>query len=153
MVIYLIPAYRHGRRGRLTPMRCYPHCTAAALLRRDRERAEGGQDGAAQLRSSATEDNPVILNLFEHAWASRLIQQQILIVEAEKLGIHATPDDVRQYFDRLGRRGPVPGGKFIRRRQYSALVANRFNMSVPEFEEDVRTDIAIRRLQHSSLAV
>ena len=40
-----------------------------------------------------------------------------------------------------------PGGKFIGDDQYAALVANRFNMSVPEFEEDVRHDIAIRRLQ------
>jgi len=68
--------------------------------------------------------------------------------EAEKLGIRATPDDVRKYLQ-TGQAGEVlfPGGKFIGEDRYADLVATRFNMSVPEFEEDVRDDIVIRRLQ------
>jgi peptidyl-prolyl cis-trans isomerase D len=76
------------------------------------------------------------------------IQKTVLLLEAEKLGVHATLDDVKQYLQ-TGSAGAVlfPGGKFIGDDQYASLVATRFNMSIPEFEEDVRTDIAIRRLQ------
>ena len=42
------------------------------------------------------------------------MQQQILLAEADKLGIHATSDDVRQYLQ-TGPAGQVlfPNGKFI----------------------------------------
>ena len=78
----------------------------------------------------------------------QLIQQQVLLVEAEKLGIHANSDDVRQYLQ-TGQAGQVlfPGGKYIGDEQYANLVATRFNMTVDEFQEDVRHDILIRRLQ------
>jgi peptidyl-prolyl cis-trans isomerase D len=90
----------------------------------------------------------MILGLFEQRVGKQLIQEQILLDEAEKLGIHASADDVRQYLQ-TGSAGQVlfPGGKFIGDDQYAALVANRFNMSVPEFEDDVKSDITIRRLQ------
>jgi peptidyl-prolyl cis-trans isomerase D len=93
-------------------------------------------------------DNPVILGLFEQRVGQQLIQQQILLDEADKLGIRASEDDVRQYLQ-TGSAGQVlfPGGKFIGDDQYASLVANRFNMSVTEFEEDVKRDIVIRRLQ------
>jgi peptidyl-prolyl cis-trans isomerase D len=90
----------------------------------------------------------MILGLFEQRVGKQLIQQQILLDEAERLGIRANEDDVRQYLQ-TGAAGQVlfPGGKFFGEDQYTALVANRFNMSVPEFEEDVKHDIVIRRLQ------
>jgi len=48
-----------------------------------------------------------------------------------------------------GQAGQVlfPGGKFIGEDQYANLIATRFNMTVPEFEDDVKNDIVIRRLQ------
>jgi peptidyl-prolyl cis-trans isomerase D len=78
----------------------------------------------------------------------QLIQQQVLLIEAEKLGIHASSEDVRKYLQ-TGQAGEVlfPGGKFIGDDAYTNLVANRFNMTVPEFEDNVRHDIMIRRLE------
>jgi peptidyl-prolyl cis-trans isomerase D len=150
MVIYLIPGLTGtGAAAADTYAVVYPHWYSK-LLSSGETVSEQKVDkmARAQLAQQRYPDNPVILNLFEQRVGQQLIQQQILIVEAEKLGIHATPDDVRQYLQ-TGSAGAVlfPGGKFIGDDQYSALVANRFNMSVPEFEEDVRTDIAIRRLQ------
>ncbi len=52
------------------------------------------------------------------------MQQQVLLVEADKLGIRATDDDVRQYLH-TGPAGEVlfPNGKFIGDDQYADLIA------------------------------
>jgi len=102
----------------------------------------------AQLQQQRYPDNPMILGLFEDRVGKQLVQQAILLDEAEKLGIRATEDDVRQYL-RTGSAGQVlfPGGNYIGDDKYADLVATRFNMTVAEFQEDVRHDIMIRRLQ------
>jgi len=150
MVIYLIPGLTgQGSATADTYAVVYPHWYSKLLSSGETVSAQKVDKMArAQLAQQRYPDNPVILNLFEQRVGQQLIQQQVLIVEAEKLGVHATLDDVKQYLQ-TGSAGAVlfPGGKFIGDDQYAALVANRFNMSVPEFEEDVRTDIAIRRLQ------
>jgi peptidyl-prolyl cis-trans isomerase D len=40
-----------------------------------------------------------------------------------------------------------PNGKFIGQDQYQALIAQRLNMSITDFEESIKTDIVVRRLQ------
>jgi peptidyl-prolyl cis-trans isomerase D len=93
-------------------------------------------------------DNPMIVHLIEQQVGQRLVQQQILLAEAEKLGIHATDDDVNQAlhkppFDEY----IFPNGQYIGADRYADFVASRINMSVPEFEEELRSDIVVRRLQ------
>jgi peptidyl-prolyl cis-trans isomerase D len=150
MVIYLIPGLTgQGAAAADTYAVIYPHWYSKLLSSGATVSEEKvDKQARAQLAQQRYPDNPVILNLFAQRVGQQLIQQEVLLVEAEKLGIHATSDDVRQYLQ-TGSAGAVlfPGGKFIGDDQYAALVANRFNMSVPEFEEDVRHDIAIRRLQ------
>ena len=41
--------------------------------------------------------NPMIMNMIEPQVGQQLVQQQILLDEAEKLGIHVTDADVRSY--------------------------------------------------------
>ena len=90
----------------------------------------------------------MILNLFEKRVGEQLIQQQILLAEADKLGIHASDDDVITYLHQ-GAPGQVifPGGKFIGTDAYTNLIANRFQISVKEFESEVKSQIVIQRLQ------
>jgi peptidyl-prolyl cis-trans isomerase D len=90
----------------------------------------------------------MILNFMEQQVGTQLVQQQVLLEEADKLGIRATDDDVRQYLH-TGPTGEVlfPNGKFIGDDQYAALISERLNMSVKEFEDSVKTDIMVRRLQ------
>ncbi len=90
----------------------------------------------------------MIVNLFEQQVGQQMVQQQILLAEADKLGIGANSNDVLQFLHE-GQAGQVlfPNGKFIGQDQYSALIAGRFDMSVPEFEESVRHDITIQRLR------
>jgi len=101
-----------------------------------------------QLQQQRYPDSPMILNLFEDRVGKQMIQAQVLLTEAEKLGIHATDDDVIQYLH-TGQPGQVlfPNGKFIGQDAYTNMIATRFNLSVKDFEEDVKHDIVIRRLQ------
>jgi peptidyl-prolyl cis-trans isomerase D len=93
-------------------------------------------------------DNAAILGLVERQVGQRLVQQQILLAEAERLGIHATSDDVIQFLH-TGQTGQVlfPNGQFIGEERYAALIAQNRNQSVAEFEEDLRDNIAIHRLE------
>jgi peptidyl-prolyl cis-trans isomerase D len=150
MVVYLIPGLTgQGAAAGDTYAVIYPHWYSRVLSSGSTVSQEKVDKMArAQLAQQRYPDNPMILGLFEQRVGQQLIQQQILLDEAEKLGIRATPDDVRKYLQ-TGQAGEVlfPGGKFIGEDRYADLVATRFNMSVPEFEEDVRDDIVIRRLQ------
>jgi peptidyl-prolyl cis-trans isomerase D len=150
MVVYLIPGLTgQGATAADTYAVIYPHWYSRLLSSGSTvSQQKVDKMARAQLAQQRYPDNPMILNLFEQRVGKQLIQQQILLGEAAKLGIRASEDDVRQYLQ-TGAAGQVlfPGGKFIGDDQYAALVANRFNMSVPEFEQDVKDDIVIRRLQ------
>ncbi|MGA2216461.1 MAG: peptidyl-prolyl cis-trans isomerase [Terracidiphilus sp.] len=93
-------------------------------------------------------DNPAIVKMMEPQVGQQLVQEQVLLAEAEKLGIYATDEDVRQYLH-TGQPGQVlfPDGKFIGEDAYANLIATRFNLSVKDFEDDVKHSIAIRRLE------
>jgi len=150
MVVYLIPGLTGvGAASADTYAVIYPHWYSKLLSSGSPVSQEKVEKMArAQLAQQRYPDNPMILGLFEQRVGQQLVQQQILLEEAQKLGIQATKEDVRQYLQ-TGQAGQVlfPGGKFIGEDRYADLVATRFNMSVPEFEEDVRDDIVIRRLQ------
>jgi peptidyl-prolyl cis-trans isomerase D len=93
-------------------------------------------------------DNPMILGMFERQVGQQLVQQQILLAEAQTLGIHATDADVIQYLHN-GQTGQVlfPNGQFIGDDAYARLISERLNTTVKDFEEDVKRDIVIKRLQ------
>jgi len=152
MVVYLIP----GLTGQSavaadTYAVVYPHWYSRYLSDGEtisQERVTQQARQQLQQRNPQYAANPMIVSLFEQQVGQQLVQQQILLAEANKLGVKATDDDVRQYL-RTGQAGQVlyPNGKFIGKDQYTSLIATRFDMSVPQFEEGVKHDIAIRRLE------
>ena len=73
----------------------------------------------------------MIVRIIEQQVGQQLVQQQILLAEAEKLGIPATDDDVSQFLHQ-GQFGEYlfPNGKYIGDDRYAAFVASQFNMSV-----------------------
>ena len=150
MVVYLIPGLTGGGAASAdTYAVIYPHwysrfLSSGATVSQQKVETLARQ----QLQQQRYPDNPVILGLFEQRIGQQLVQQQILLVEAEKLGIHATDDDVIQYLH-TGAAGQIifPNGQFIGTDNYARLISERFNLSVKDFEEDVKRDIAIRRLQ------
>jgi peptidyl-prolyl cis-trans isomerase D len=149
MVVYLIPGLTgQGSATADSYATVYPHWYSKILSTGlDVSQLQVEKTARAQLAQQHYPDNPMILGLFEQQVGQRLIQQQILIAEADKLGIHANENDVRQYLH-TGAAGEriFPGGNYIGDAAYTNLIAS-LNMSVPEFEEDVKHDIAIRRLE------
>ena len=67
-----------------------------------------------QMQRQHYPDNPMLLNLFEQRVGPQLVQKQILLAEAEKLGIQATNDDVIAFLHK-GQFGELffPNGQFI----------------------------------------
>jgi peptidyl-prolyl cis-trans isomerase D len=150
MVVYLIPGLTGGGTAAVdTYAVIYPHWYSRFLssgMEVSQQRVE--TMAREQLQQQRFPDSPVILGLFEDRVGKQLVQQQILLAEAEKLGIHANDQDVVQYLHQ-GQAGQVlfPNGKFIGEEQYTNLIATRFNLSVKDFEDDVKHDIVVRRLQ------
>ncbi|MGC1361219.1 MAG: peptidylprolyl isomerase [Silvibacterium sp.] len=77
-----------------------------------------------------------------------LIQQHIELMEARRLGITATDDDVRRFLH-TGQWGMVlfPDGKFIGDAQYAEFVSEQFQMTREKFENEVKKEIIENRLR------
>ena len=152
MVVYLIPGLTAG--GGIsanTYAVIYPHWYSRFFASGEtisQEKVSQQARQQLQQRNPQYASNPMIVNLFEQQVGQQLVQQQILLAEADKLGITANSDDVNNFLHQ-GQAGQVlfPNGKFIGQDQYTSLIATRFDMSVPDFEESVRHDIIIQRLR------
>lgn len=152
MVVYLIPGLTGmGATSPDTYAVVYPHWYSRFFSSGDTiSQAKVDQITRQQLQRQGPQyaDNPTLMNMFEPQVGRQLVQQQVLLQEAARLGIHASDDDVRHYLQ-TGPTGQVlyPDGKFIGEDQYAALIADRLNMSVTEFEQGVKDDITLRRLE------
>ena len=152
MVVYLIPGLTgQSASGADTFAVVYPHWYSRFL--------SGGevisQQKVAQLATQRVQQqypqyagNPMIMNMIEPQVGNQLVQQQILLDEAQNLGIRVTDADLRRYLQ-TGPPGQVlfPDGKFIGQDRYAALIQSRFDITVADFEDSVKKDIAIRRLE------
>jgi len=152
MVVYLIPGLTGaGSVSTDTYAVVYPHWYSRFLstgVSVSQAKVEQLTRQQLMQRNPQYADNPMIVKFFESQVGQQLVQQAVLLEVAGKLGIHASGDDVRKYLQ-TGPTGQVlfPGGKFIGTDAYTNIIATRLNMSVPEFEENIKTDIIIRRLQ------
>ena len=152
MVVYLIPGLTGGSTAAAdTYAVIYPHWYSRLLssgVAVSQERVDKVAQQQIQRQYPQYAGNPAIMHMLEPRVGEQLIQQQVLLAEAEKLGIQATTDDVRQYLHN-GPAGQIifPNGEYIGDEQYKALIANRFNVSVTDFEEDMRNEIVIHRLE------
>ena len=152
MVVYLIPGLTGmGASSSDTFAVVYPHWYSRFLSTGDaisQQKVEQLATERVQQQYPQYASNPMILSLIEPQVGQQLVQQQIMLDEAERLGIYADSNDVRQYLE-TGAPATVlfPNGKFVGDQQYAAIIASRFNISVEEFEKSVRQDIIVRRLE------
>ncbi|MHB1838862.1 MAG: peptidylprolyl isomerase [Acidobacteriaceae bacterium] len=77
-----------------------------------------------------------------------LVQRAVLVEEAGRLGLSVTDTDVQNEL----MHGPFapalfPDGKFIGEDRYDDFVQNNFNMSRTEFEQQLKEEILINRLE------
>ena len=101
MVVYLIPGLTgSGASAPDTYAVVYPHWYSRFLSSGDtvsQQHVEQITRQQLMQRNPQYADNPMIVNLFESQVGQQLVQQQVLLQEAGKLGIRATDDDVRQF--------------------------------------------------------
>ena len=89
----------------------------------------------------------MLLPFFASQAAQQLIQRQVLIAEAEHLGLRATDEDVRDELQH-GRYAETffPGGNFIGQAEYEELL-QQHDLTVPLFERGVKDEILIDKLR------
>jgi peptidyl-prolyl cis-trans isomerase D len=152
MVLYLIPGLSGmGSSSPDTYAVVFPHWYSRILssgVEIKQARVEQIAQSELQQRNPQYANNPMLLQFYEQQVGQQLVQQQVLLEEAHRLGIYATDDDVRQYL-RTGPTGEVlyPDGKFIGDEAYRQLIDDRLHESVTDFEQSIKDDITIRRLQ------
>jgi peptidyl-prolyl cis-trans isomerase D len=88
-----------------------------------------------------------LLPYFAGRAADNLISEKVLLVEAQRMGLKATDDDLREYM-RHGQLGQLlfPNGVFIGQQQYQDFVS-RNNLTVTQFEDLVKQDILMNKLR------
>jgi len=152
MVVYLIPGLTNtGVASSDTYAEIYPHWYSRILHTGDTVsmlRVSNEVRNEIQQRGPQYADNPVIVNFFTQQVGQRLVQEQILMAEAARLGVTASDADVVKFLH-TGPTGEVlfPNGKYIGDQAYASLVATRLNTSVQEFEANIKRSITIKRLQ------
>jgi peptidyl-prolyl cis-trans isomerase D len=150
MVVYLIPGLTgQGATASDTYATIYPHWYSRYLSSGEavsQQKVE--QIARQQLAQQRYPDNPVILNIFEKRAGDQLVQQQVLLAEADRLDISASEDDV-SHFLHQGQFGEFlfPKGQYIGEDRYKDFIARQFNMSVDQFEGEVKDEIIIHRLE------
>src|SRR5579864_7795607 len=89
----------------------------------------------------------MLLPFFASQAAQNLIQRQVIIAEAERLGLRATDEDVRDELQH-GRYAETffPGGNFIGQAAYEELL-QQHDLTVPMFERSVKDEILIDKLR------
>ena len=152
MVVYLIPGLMgQGASGADTYAVVYPHWYSRIFSSGDvvtQQKVAQMTQQRIQQQYPQYAGNPMITNIIQPQVGQQLVQTQILLDEAQMLGIHVTNEDVRNYLQT----GPpaqvlFPNGKFIGSAAYANLIESRFNTTVADFEQSVSQDITIRRLE------
>jgi peptidyl-prolyl cis-trans isomerase D len=78
----------------------------------------------------------------------QMVQRAVLEHEADRLGLQVSDDDLRAFLQK----GTLsqylfPEGKFIGQDAYVNFVQSSFQLAVPEFEHEVKSDLELQRLQ------
>ena len=94
------------------------------------------------------EQTAMLLPYFSERAAQNLISKQVLIAEAQRMGLRATPEEVRDELQH-GRYANTffPGGNFVGQIQYENMLQNA-DLSVPVFEQIVKNDILLDKLRN-----
>lgn len=80
--------------------------------------------------------------------AQQMVMRTAMLVEASRLGLRVTDDELREEL----RSGPLgaqlfPNGNFIGQDRYEQFVLQQFNMGVSRFEQQVKDDLLLRKVQ------
>ena len=152
MVLYLIPGLGGmGSSSADTYAVVYPHWYSRFLSSGEnisQARVESVAENQLRQRDPQYAGNPMIVHIFEQQVGQQLVQEQVLLVEAHKLGFSASDKD----FWHEMRSGPnaqviFPGGKYIGDDAFKQMIDDYRHESIDDFAKEVEDSITIQRLQ------
>ena len=90
---------------------------------------------------------PAIMPYLMQRAAQGVIAQKMLVYEADRMGLGVSNDELSTALHQ-GQMGQVlfPGGNFIGEQAYESFIQTQFNLSVAQFEQEVKAEIAQRKL-------
>ncbi len=90
---------------------------------------------------------PSIMPYLMQRAAEGMITQKALVYEADRMGLGVSDEELRAYLHQ-GQMGQMifPGGTFIGQQAYQDFIQNQFNMGVQQFEQEVKDEVAQRKL-------
>ena len=90
---------------------------------------------------------PALMPYLMQRAAQSVIAQKMLAYEADRMGVGVSNDELRNTLHQ-GQLGQVlfPGGNFVGEDNYESFIQSQFNMSVAQFEHELKADIAQRKL-------
>jgi len=89
---------------------------------------------------------PVLEGLYMRQVLDQMVFQRLLNMEAARLGIQVTPEEITERIKQLIPTAFV-GGNWIGAERYAQEVQMRTGMSVPQFEDFVRTSILVEKFK------
>ena len=89
-------------------------------------------------------DNPQFRKLILEGLIEDLIQQRAASYEAGRIGLTATPEEVRLQLRQF--QIFYPGGRFVGAQQYQQILQSQFDLTVPQFEEQIRRLVLLTKL-------
>lgn len=89
----------------------------------------------------------MLMPYFTQQAAQQLVNEKVLLYEANRMGLRASDDDVRDFLHR-GQLGETlfPGGNFVGEQAYKDF-ASRLGFTVPQLEQAVKDDIVVNKLR------
>ena len=80
--------------------------------------------------------------------ADQLITQKALLVEAERMGFKVTDQELQDTLQK-GQFGQLlfPNGQYVGDQQYEMFVNSQFNMTIPQFQEALKTELLLKKLE------
>jgi peptidyl-prolyl cis-trans isomerase D len=150
MVAYLIPGM--GDNSASAASGVYATVRAPGILGKfgtdstDIKTTEVNQQAQQQLQQQRLPD--FLLPYMMQRAGTMLVQRAILKHEADRLDLQVSKDDlVRELKTGSFSRYIFPDGQYIGDEKYTNFVQTYFNMSVADFETQVRSDMELQRLQ------
>ena len=126
--------------------------TTQGVLARVGNQEVGVQEVAQQARMIGKQQfkgnvPPQIMPYLMQRAAQGVIAQKMLVYEADRMGLSVSNEELSTALHQ-GQMGQAlfPGGNFIGEQAYESFIQSQFNLSVAQFEQEVKAEIAQRKL-------
>lgn len=148
MVITLVPGFGSGSMfGSGNPQQGVVATVAGENITTQEVQRQAQQNLQQQFPQGGAQASQ-LLPFFAGQAAQQLIGREALVAEAKNLGLQVTDEELRDEMQH-GRYAPYffPNGEFVGQDQYQAMI-ERTDMTIPQFENEVRQEILIGKLEN-----